>query len=662
MAAEGYQSVDRRVKTPGRCGDRITRMRRSLPFALLLAIVAAGSYAGSLGHGFVWDDDELILQNRYLRDWSEAGTNLTSDFFRRSTDPARIGYWRPAVTLSYMVDVAIHGTEPFGFHLTNVLLHVLVTLVLWELARRLPLPGAVAVSGALLFAVHPVHAESVAWVSGRTDLLCALFFLAALLLENRRAAFPSPGLRTAALAAASLSLLSKEMAAVFPLVAGLRAWFLPAPAERDRPPASRAVRAAVPYAAVVLVYGVVRLGLLGVASPPAASGVSRWHLFLTWWAAVAEYARVLVWPARLDVQVVLPVRLSPFEPAVLLGVALLGALAWTIRLTRRTAPEAGFLAAWLLVSLGPLTNFVLPIRSAPDFPFPWAERFLYVPSAPFCLGVAWILLSASRTARGGRTASLVIRRVGVAAVVAAIALFAARTFDRVRDWKSDRTLFAVSVGTAPGRLTAHLNLANAMLDAGELDAAAEQYARALDADPTNPQVHYNMGNLELARGSAARAIGRYREALRIDPGYPEAHLNLGIAFVREGRFEDALAEFRAADGSLPDYVDAKTNLANTLRLMGRTADSIPVYRRAVDIDPDDVPARVGLAGALASSGDLEAAERIFREVLAGHPESVQARYSLGAILERTGRREEAREQFLEVLRLQPDHAGARSRL
>lgn len=628
---------------------------------LCVALAASGIYAITLAHGFVWDDRALILENRYLLEWSRLGTNLTSDFFRKSGDEDSIGYWRPAVTLTYMVDRTLYRDRPWGFHLTNVLLHTAASCLLLAIARRLPLSPSAQLGAALLFAVHPVHVEAVAWIAGRTDLLCAVFFLAAVLLDLDHALSPKPVKRVASIAAGALSILSKEMGAVLPLVIALRGFLLAGATPRDHGRARAAWRAALPYTAVAALYVLIRFGILGIGTPqPYAARAGRAALLWTWWSALIEYARVLLWPVSLNLDLQVDLVRTPLALSVAAGLAIFGLVLAAVVRTWNTRPAPCFALGWMLVGFLPLTNFVLAIQAPVGVAFPWAERYVYLASAGFCLAFGWLVLEAApaRSAAPSRRISAVT--IIVFGVLAAAA--SARTLTRAAEWRSDLTLFGAAVRDTPGHVTPHLNLGVALAEAGHEQEAEAEYLKTLDIAPANFRANFNLGNLYRIRKDYTRAEARYMLAIAAKPNYAQAHLNLGLTFLGAGRAEDALGEFGLADEALRDYPEAKINRAHALRLLGRSMEAIPYYETALRLDPERVEARLGLAGALLETGEGSRGEAMLRDLLHGKPSLAAAHELLALHLEHAGRAVEANVEYREALRLDPGNERLRRRL
>ena len=564
-------------------GVRLRLIVAASVFAFAFAL-----YLPSIGAGFVWDDLALIRDNRFIHDGSQLRANLTGDFFRRSGDPTSIGHWRPLVTATYMADWRIGRGSPAAFHAHNALLHALAAALVAVLALELGLPAAAAAAGGALFAAHPAHVEAVSWISGRPDLLCGLFVVVALGLDARRGERGGTALRAASATATALALLSKEMAVAVAVAAPLRAVVVPGGVERDHSRARRAFDAAWPHVAVIAAYAVVRLGVLGILPrAPAAAGRGRLALFATWWSAFLEYVRVLVWPAHLSIVPRVGIAASLASPRVVLGAALAlgaGALAWRLRVER---PVAAWSLAAFLASLAPLTNFVVPVRAAAGVAFPWAERFLFVPS------IFAALLAASLLPRSFPTRP---RWLGAGVALVLVAL-AARAAARERVWADQATLFAAAVVEAPGDGGAEATLGGALADTGDWAEAESHLRRAVALAPDNALARFNLGNVLRHRDDLAAAGAEYEAALAAEPGLPQAWLNLGLVRVAQGRVEDAAEAFRSADRALGGYAEAKFDLATLLRGTGRPAEAIPLYEEALRLDPSLEAARAGLAAA-----------------------------------------------------------------
>lgn len=566
-------------------------MRRDLVVLLVLAATAALLFAPSVGGDFVWDDRSLIEENRLLDDWSRLEVLLSSDFFTRSGVEERIGHWRPLVTLSYMVDRAIWGNDPRGFHAVNVVLHAIASCLVFLLGRSLGIGRTVACAAGVLFTVHPVHVESVAWISGRTDLLCAVPALAAALVDARRARTGGVASSVAVFSLTFVALMAKEMAAVLIGVTVLRALLLPSEREKELGQTSAALRAGAAPAVACVAYLALRLGMLGITpEKPAAADLGHVTLFWTWWSGFLAYVRVLAWPVDLGIVPQVPAT-TWSDPRVVFGLLAFGLLVGTAWRIRTRSPALAWSIGFFLLALVPLTNFVVPIRAPASVEFPWAERFLYLPSVGFVWAVA---LAPGSIGERGRY----FPRAMATALLVAATLLAARTWTRIPEWHDDRALFGAELKRSPQSGTAWLGMADALAREGRTVAAEDHYLRAIRVAPDNAFARFNYGNLLLGRGAANEAQRAFREAIRLRPDYGKAWMNLGIALVRLGHEDQAIECFRRAAVELPASAEARLNLGNALRLAGRPGEAVAAFDQALELDPSLEAARAARASAL----------------------------------------------------------------
>ncbi|MEN9784979.1 MAG: hypothetical protein RLZZ299_243 [Pseudomonadota bacterium] len=470
------------------------RRERFLLAALLLACVVV--YLPALGGGFVYDDRIEVVGNPALRALS---------------DPATVTVYnvnRPLLLLSWAIDWRIGGLDPFGYHLGNVLLHVLDVFLAWRLARWL-LPPARALVAAALWGLHPMASESVAYVTGRSDLLCAAGWLLA--MEAHLA-----GRRLRTVAGILLAVGAKEVGWTLPLV-------LPVlDAVRGRPWARGPV---VAGAGVVALAVVARLGVMGLPAPEVERAVGV-HL-----AAQAE-----AWTRSLALWVVpwgqsvfhdLPARAWP-GGALACALGALGAFAWHRGGLARLA--AVLWAAWLLPASA------VPLREV------MAEHRALLGG----LGLAWFLAAVP-----GFTPR---RAAGIAVVLAAVTAWRAWVWaDEVRLWQD-------AVRVHPASASAHYALGDALRLRGRMAEAEGAYRAALSRDPGHRDARVNLGITRAEQGDDAGARALWQEVLRADPGACAAHNNLAALGLRAGRVEEAVAGWQSALRACPGDLLAHLNL------------------------------------------------------------------------------------------------------
>lgn len=579
-------------------------------------LLAAAAFANAIPGGFVGDDDVQIARNAYLSDPSQLWTALTSDvwgFARTAGEPAS-HYWRPVFVLWLVLNHALFGFAPAGWHLSSLALHAAVLLAAAAVLRRLEVRPAVGAAVLWTFATHPVHVEAVAWASGAPDLLLALFVLtgyAVHLSLRRRASFSR---RVAAWGLFAAALLSKETAIAYPLFVAVGEWSM---AER-RSAAGRfaaAARAAVPYAVVAAGVLAARTALLGSAFGAAArTPPASWLPALP--EALAFYLRQSLWPVSLSPLYPLrPVGLDAVDAArlaaagiVVLAAAAAAALAWRRGTTYRVgiAAFAGFLAP-VLVSLGQLE----PERLVQD-------RYLYLP--------LWGLLLVVFQAAGDLAARLLpperAERALVACGLALALLCGGMTVRYNRVWRDDIALWERAVRF-------------------------------------NPDSVYSLGTLGFhyrVAGRAAEAREVLRRAERIDPAAPQVLLDLGILLADQGRLRQARKLLVRALDAAPDHETVPDHLGRVLLALGESDEAIELFSRTRERHPDLwLKTTINLAVACRAAGlDERAAQELgaVREQLERQddPTLLLGLWHLGEVEADLGRVEAARadlRRFLE---------------
>jgi tetratricopeptide (TPR) repeat protein len=540
--------------------------------AALIALAVLLSLGGALGGGFVWDDRPLIVENRLIKDPSAVGTILSSGFWQAGDRHDRFrAFFRPLTTLTYALDYVAWGLRPIGFHITNLLLHFLCCLLIYHLCLQEQVGRRAALVGALLFAVHPVHVESVAWISGRTDLLAALFTLLAFhLIRGAPAASRPAGRRAAALSSFALALFCKEVAATLPLL--VFAWAAgthPGPArERLR----EAARDAWPFAAVLGVYLVARRLALGEGGEPLYRPDPASFLGTALFA-LGRYVTLWLLPVRLDAHYPYPPLDGLWRPSVAVAAIMVGVLLETARRLWATRTRDAFWIGWFLIALLP----VLAFGSFGDILL--ADRFLYLPSAGAAVLLARLLspwLDPGLQRRAGRVAL-----ASACAVLVALGLLSVR---RTRFWRDDLILFETMARTSPASAMVRCNYGLALYDAGDYARAKEELRRAIRLVPGYALAHNNLAAALEREGNLAGAAAEYLEALRLAPLQIEGRVNLGSVLVRLGRKDEGLSILRRAVREHPRYPPALYALADTFDRTGQGRAALPYLETAIGID------------------------------------------------------------------------------
>jgi tetratricopeptide (TPR) repeat protein len=536
---------------------------------VVVGLVALGTYIMTLGYGFAFDDVNVIPVGWQL------GTVDPLEVARTPvrSDSTVLPYYRPLIALTYWWDGFLWQGNPGGFHLTNVLLHALVSVLVFLVARRLLPVGPAPLLAGLLFAVHPIHVEAVAWVQGRVDLLSAVGVLLTVLLglSGAEATEERKVLYWAASAMAFLlALLAKEVAVVAPLLTAL---VLVAEPRRGY---WRRLRACLPLfglqGAAFLFYFGLRIsklsspavGLFG--SPPLADRI------LLALRVIPVYLRLLLWPVDLNPKHWVAPPSGILDWNVRMGLALLLVLGAVVLAWRRQVPGLGPGLAWLGLAWLPASNLV-PIPA-----FVLAERYLYLPSVGFCIALAGVAAAAGALGDRWRrpllatAAILLLSLGGLASAHAGL-------------WRDPRTFYEGLVRLNPNSALAHNGLGAIFLDLGEEALAETEFREALRLHPRHAGALNNLGILAQRRGELVAARRFYGEALTARPNQAEVWNNLGSLYEAEGNLEQAAAAYLRAirlDSTIPRFM---VNLAGVLAAQGRRQDAANLLERAVKLDP-----------------------------------------------------------------------------
>jgi len=523
-----------------------------------------------------------------------------------------------------MLDAELFGIDPRGFHATNVLLHGLSTVFLFGALRSLT--GATGRSAlvAALFAVHPLHVESVAWISERKDVLSAAFgFLSmwAYSVYARRGGVARYGLMVLFFA---LGLLAKPMLVTLPCVLllldiwPLRRLDLAGPPRRWL---SQLLPLVVEKLPLLLLSALASLMVFRVQQQMGLvmtlDGLSLLERGANAVHAVGWYAVKTVWPTGLAPHYphpYLPARggeplASLAVAAAVLLVAGLSVLAWWAR--RRTHLLVGWF--WFLGMLVPVIGLVQVSSQA------YADRYTYLPLIGLFIAGVWE--ARERLARVRKP-----HRVGAGLAAALVALLAVSAHGQTRHWRDSVALFSHAHAVVPEDVLVRVHLGIALQDAGRPAEAVAHYAAALERDPDWPLVYFQRGLAHVALKELAPAEQHFRAALRLTPGVAEVHLNLAGVLLLGGNLEGALEHYGRAAELRPGDPGALMGLGGALARAGRLEAAVSAYRRALELAPGDVEARVRLGHSLGALGRLEQAEVELERALAeapGHSEALR---------------------------------------
>jgi protein O-mannosyl-transferase len=675
--------------------NRVRDQTLALGTFLVLAVAVCAVYGRTIESPFIFDDLPGIVKNpSIVRLWPPIG-----DARQRgplNPPPLAPTARRPLPNLTFALNYRLGGLDPRGYHLVNLALHVLTAAVLAAVVRRtLRLPyfgggaweraaGPVSLVVALVWALHPLDTEAVVYVTQRTELLVALFYLTTLWAAIRYWTAGSAPARRGWLATALLASLSgmasKEVMASIPLVVLLyeRTFLVDS---------LRAVRRSWPLH-VGLALGLVLLVLLSAGGVGGLSDARNHVPVVVWWMTQTKilllYLKLALWPWPLAIHYA-PAYLRTLNAAWPWMFALLVLTAVALALVWRR-PAARLTLAAIVMILAPTLVVPLPKMIA-------AERRMYLPLA----GLVTLAIVGGYRFLASRCPSAGTRL----AIAAAAALVLASGFVstlRLQAYESRVTIWRDTVLHQPDDPMAHYNLGVALIearrpmeavpefeqtlrldpehtgaldnlgmvlnDAGRWQEAMRYFERALQIEPGDAVAHNDLGAALITLGRANDALPHLTQALTLQPDAPKSkvHLNLGRALMELGRTHEAVAHLEQAVEGDPADADAHYSLGVGLANVGRLAEAIPQLEAALSTRPDDAEIHDALGSALLRSGRPEQAAGHYRRALALAPDYPEAHNNLGSALLALGRTDEAIEEFERALRLNPDHANARYNL
>jgi tetratricopeptide (TPR) repeat protein len=547
--------------------------------------------------------------------------------------------WHPLTTISHMLDCQLFDLKPGGHHFTNVLVHTIATILL--LIALYQMTGAMWRSAfvAAVFAIHPLHVESVAWIAERKDVLSAVFFMLTLIAYVQWTRKQSVGRYVLMSILFAGGLMSKPMLVTVPFVLLiLDYWPLQRFQERNADIRKLLVEK-LPLLILVIPVGVITM-LIQRHGINSVENVSLPWRIGNALVSICIYLRQLVWPTGLAVLYPhLGANLPVWEIAI--AIALTIALTIALFVTRKNRPWLWSGWLWYLVMLVPVIGIIQVGSQA------HADRYSYLPQIGLYVAIAWLVADVSR--RWSRRNIIL-----TAAATLTIVAFACLAWRQAHYWRDSEALWTHTLNVTESAV-AHERLASALLDKnrvdesvvqaqlainldpsdasaqndfgvalarkGQLDAALTHFLKALEADPNLPRLQYNIANALASKGDSAQAKEHYERQLQIDPSFAEAHNNLANLFLHEGRFEEAAEHLRIALQLKPSYAEAHNNLAVVLAQRGQIDAAVQQWTNTLSIDPDNLDAHCNLAWVLATFPDssirngaaaLDHAERALR--------------------------------------------------
>jgi tetratricopeptide (TPR) repeat protein len=584
--------------------------------------------------GFIWDDDLFLTENPLIK--ADGGVYR----FWFTTEPPD---YFPLVSTSMWLEWRLWGMNATGYHVVNIVLHAISSVLIWLVLRRLKIPGAWL--AALVFAVHPVNVESVAWITERKNTQPMVFYLLTILLYLK---FESDGRRrwyVFALLAFLLALLSKTSVVMLPFVVLGCAWWQRGSIER------KDLIRSIPFFVLSAVLGLVTVwyqsNAIGGDTVRSDGFFSRlagagWAVWFYIYKAIIPYKLSFVYP-RWEIDAT---SIVPYLPLAILLVCF--ALFWRYR------------NGWgrpFLFGLGYYVVTLFPVLGFFDINF---MRFSLVTDHwqyTSIIGVIALVVGLAVWVWGSW--SIQLRRVTTAGALPLVGVLSALTWIQCHAYRDVETLWCDTISKNPKAWIAHSNLGSILAAQGKFDEAINHCSMALQINPGHAWIHGALGVALAGKGRLDEAIDHFSQAAKLKPDFAKAYNDLGLALKRQGRLEKAAGQFYHAVRINPEYAEAHLNLGMLLAGQGKIEEALHHFSEAARIAPEsaDVHYNVGLA--LAIQGKPNQAIRHFSEAVRVRPDFAEAHLNLGAMLASQARFDEAIGHFSEALRIRPDFPEAK---
>jgi tetratricopeptide (TPR) repeat protein len=670
-----------------------TETKYCIAICLVLAVITFIVYTPVLSSVFIsFDDGDYVYENNHITA-GPAPQNILWAFTNTHANN-----YHPLTSMSLMLDSVLFGLKPAGFHLTNLLFHIANTILLFLVLSRLTNRLWPSVFVAALFALHPLHVESVAWISERKDVLSAFFFMLTLLAYIRYTKKTSTGWFTLALSFFALGLLSKSMLVTLPFILlVLDYWPL------NRLNSKNVIYEKVPFILLSVIFSVITFMVqwqVGLAKPLQSYPLG-WRIE----NAVVSYV-IYVW------KLFMPTNLAIFYPhpqvgfhvwQIIAAVSVLVFITWLAiwQLKRRSYIAAGWL--WFLITLIPVIGIIQVGLQA------YADRYTYIPYIGLFIIIAWGAADLS--------ARLPYRKV-IVSLAAAVVLLALGLQSRLQAgyWHDSITLYQHAIAVTKNNWWAHRFLANALIEKGETREGIAQYNESLKIDPQNANTQnelakalldigdvneaiemyqkmlpplpkdlnglvginpaiikrkdikviidlYTEANINLAaaylrRGDVNEAISRLREVLRINPDSITAHRNLGDIFLQKGQIEDAQDQYMAVLRIQPAYLEEFKKFADTLLGNNKFEQAAGIYVMLIPFQPNDIETYTNLGIAFAEQGKFDQALACFNKVLSIRPDSPDTFVNIANVFAMQDKLQQAIEYCDKALKIAPNHPKA----
>lgn len=628
----------------------------SLFHVLIIITLAIGLYLNTLKNDFIYDDKYTIVNNTLIKSFSNLP--LLFDKIAYFSRAEEITY-RPVVTFTYFIDYKLYALSPWGYHLTNILIHAINGILLYSLLVLLTRPSEVRLFSkpfivALMFVIQPVLTEAVNAASFREDLLVFLFYTATInlyvVIRSSQTLVQRPmsikWLYLLSCVAYSLALLSKEMAITLPAIIWCYEWIYGSGNKDKKLALMLCNRYLLGYIAIIFIY--IYLWHYHFANPLKetipAGGVLERFLTIPW--LILNYIKVFIFPVSLSATYEVTTIKSYFSPQFIVPLFIISLLLVTAFIVRAKR-EIAFGILLFIITLSPVYN-IIPIAS------PFAERYLYLPA----IGIVIIIGSIIHDIFESKN-----RNVCLAIILFSIlGIYSLLIVSRNTIWKNDSSLWSDTVKKRPNNSFAHNNLGIVFAGQHRYSDAIIEFQAAIKVRPDNQTFHYNLGNAYHQQQRYFEAIEEFKRAIEIKPKFSEAHHELGFIYSRLGKNGEAIQWYRLALDINPFKPSWHNDLGVAYANQGDYGMAIKEFEAALRLEPYDSMFHNNLGLAYVKQGMLDKALRGFQTAIELRPGFSDAHHNLAVAYLKKGLKEQAKREFERVLELKPGDLQAKQYL
>ena len=606
-------------------------------FLSILLIVTLGFavYGNSLNGEFIWDDEHLILDNTYIKNFSHIPKIFTQDI--GASGGREWNFYRPIQVITYVIDYSLWKLNVKGYHFTNILVHVLTALGIYCLINIIFNDNLLSLLTGMLFVVHPIHTEAVTYISGRADPLALLFMLLCFLFYIKD--FPSKNLSMSILMLLSYmaALLSKENSLILPVLLLLYHYSFKKELK---------VKKFLSIASLALIYILLRATVLKALLPRASCTTTLFQRLPGFFVAVTDYIRLLFLPLGLHMEYGAKLFDLGDLKAVLGAVILFALLIYAFR-KKEDNKLAFFSITWFLVALFPVSN-LYPINAY------MAEHWLYLPSIGFFLIAAKVISSLYRTKD--------FKIFAIINAIGSLTFYSCLTIRQNIYWRKPIGFYERILKYTTDSARVYNNLGVAYTAANKKEEAVTSYKKAIEIKADYPEAYNNLGTVYADMDKREEAMVSYKKAIAIKADYAEPYYNLGNAYEALNKNEEAAASYKRAIEIKADYAEAYHNLGIVHKAMNRNEEAVSFYKKAIEIQADFAEPYFNLGNVYKALNKNEEAIASYKKAIEIKTDYADAYHNLGVLYSKLNRNEEAITLYKQTIEINPNHAGVYNNL